>query len=89
MNSDKLGFPGTIAPQDGDAISGLNRRELLRLGSLSVMGLPFSRYARAAQASFSCMIAGAGMAGLSAALRLHVAGGARSSGRAGVVVPVS
>jgi monoamine oxidase len=54
--------------------SGMNRREFLRLSSLATLSLPFARYARAAKPASSCVIVGAGLAGLSAALRLHQAG---------------
>jgi monoamine oxidase len=59
------------APQTRQAS---NRREFLQLASLASLSLPFSRYARAAKPTSSCVIVGAGLAGLSAALRLHQAG---------------
>ncbi len=57
-----------------DVAGGMNRREFLRLASLVALSTPFTRYARAAKPSASCVIVGAGLAGLSAALRLHQAG---------------
>jgi monoamine oxidase len=51
----------------------LNRREFVRLGSTAALSLPFSRYALA-KPTHSCIVVGAGLAGLSAAYRLHNAG---------------
>ncbi len=60
----------------GQAISGraLNRRDFLRTASFVACGLPFARYAHAARPASSCVVVGAGLAGLSAAYRLHKAG---------------
>jgi monoamine oxidase len=54
--------------------SGMNRREFLHLAALAAGSLPFSRYARAAKPTSSCIVVGAGLAGLSAAYRLSKAG---------------
>jgi monoamine oxidase len=51
----------------------LNRREFLRLGSMAALSLPLSRYALA-KPTHSCIVVGAGLAGLSAAYRLNKAG---------------
>src|SRR5271170_7988800 len=53
---------------------GINRRDFLRTASLAACSLPFARYARAAKPASSCVVVGAGLAGLSAAYRLNKAG---------------
>jgi monoamine oxidase len=52
----------------------LNRRDFVRLGSMAALSQPFARYARAAKSTHSCVVVGAGLAGLSAAYRLYKAG---------------
>jgi monoamine oxidase len=53
--------------------SELNRRDFVRLVSMAGLSLPFSRYALA-RSTHSCVVVGAGLAGLSAAHRLNKAG---------------
>ncbi len=52
----------------------ITRRDFVRLGSMAALSLPFARYARAAKTTRSCVVVGAGLAGLSAAYRLNKAG---------------
>ncbi len=52
----------------------MNRREFLRAASLAACGSPFVRYGWAARPQHSCLVIGAGLAGLSAAYRLNQAG---------------
>jgi monoamine oxidase len=59
-------LPKQIAPE-------VNRREFVRLGSLAALSLPFTRQAWAKPAR-SCIVVGAGLAGLTAAYRLNKAG---------------
>jgi monoamine oxidase len=63
-----------IAPEAFGAFVGVTRREFLRLGTAAALGLAFARCAGAAKPARSCVVVGAGLAGLSAALRLHQAG---------------
>jgi monoamine oxidase len=76
MNFDKSETAKSILPNELKAASAMNRRAFLRMGSLAALSLPFAKCARAgaAKPSSSCVIVGAGLAGLSAALRLHQAG---------------
>jgi len=74
MSSEKVEIAESIVPAPLDVAGAVDRRGFLRLGSLAALGLPFARYGRAAKVSSSCVIVGAGLAGLSAALRLHQAG---------------
>jgi monoamine oxidase len=56
------------------AAQAVSRRDFLRTASLAACAAPFARYARAAKPGSSCVVVGAGLAGLSAAYRLHKAG---------------
>src|SRR5271163_2289357 len=59
--------------QDSGAAA-MNRRQFLRTAALTVCGLPLARYASATKAASSCVVVGAGLAGLTAAYRLNKAG---------------
>jgi len=74
MNSDQPLLPEDFSNNQTIHESGTNRREFLRVASLAALSLPFARYARAAKAASSCIVIGAGFAGLSAAYRLSQAG---------------
>jgi len=53
---------------------GISRREFLRGATLAVAAASLPRYARAAKMRSSCVVVGAGLAGLSAAYRLNQVG---------------
>jgi monoamine oxidase len=74
MNSKTLNLAETTLPTELQTLGGMNRREFLRFSSLAVLSLPFAGYARAAKPASSCIVIGAGLAGLSAAYRLSKAG---------------
>jgi monoamine oxidase len=78
MSSEKIEIAQSMLPPEPasalDVAGGMNRREFLRLASVAALSTPFTRYARAAKPSASCVIVGAGLAGLSAAYRLNKAG---------------
>ncbi len=73
MSSDPTSL-GDIEPVIRSSASVGSRRDFLRAASLTLCGLPFAGYARAAKPAQSCVIVGAGLAGLSAAYRLNKAG---------------
>jgi monoamine oxidase len=52
----------------------MTRRDFLRTASLAACGLRFAHPARAAKTGAACVVVGAGLAGLSAAYRLHKSG---------------
>jgi monoamine oxidase len=66
-----------ISDEAGDRFSSMtvtNRREFLRGATAAALGLSMAGYARAARPASSCIVVGAGLAGLSAAYRLNQAG---------------
>jgi monoamine oxidase len=73
----RLDRPPLSRVQSPDASAGLremNRRDFLRVGSLAALSWPLRSYARVAKPGSSCVVVGAGLAGLSAAYRLHHGG---------------
>jgi monoamine oxidase len=74
MNLDRATLSQNDSRDEPAGFPSIDRRDFLRMGSLAALSLPLRRYARAAKPSSSCVVVGAGLAGLSAAYRLHNGG---------------
>src|ERR1700734_457954 len=74
MNAEQLPLQSGESCEEHNTAQGISRREFMRAAGMAALSVSVGRYARAAKPGSSCIVVGAGLAGLSAAYRLNKAG---------------